>query len=238
MKIAVCDDSMEICMEITSLIRESKPNAEISIYSSGEALLNSKIDFDLVFLDVAMKALSGIDTAKRLRTLQAEQNNKKSIIVFITAFREFMEQAFDVNAFNYIVKPIDRERFFRVLTAAEKIFLSNENQYIVIKSKGIQRKLLLHDIYYIESNNKKVIINTKSEKLEVYGRLSEFEELLKEGFFRCHRCYLVNMESITAYDFEKIHVVSGEKLPLSNKKYRNFVKAYLRYARRGGIVNV
>lgn len=239
MKIAVCDDSKEISIRITELIRKRDKSAEISVFSSGEGLISSGGDFDIVFLDIAMKTLSGIDTAKKLRCLEADGNGRKSIIIFITVFREYMEQAFDVGAFNYITKPIDEERFFRIFDAAVKeANASVGHKYIVVKSQGVQRKFFLHDIHYIESSNKKVIINTKEGRFEVYGKLGEFEELLKESFFRCHRCYLVNMESICAYGFESVEVMNGDKLPMSKQKYSDFVKTYLRYARKGGIVNV
>ena len=110
MKIAVCDDSKEICIKITELIRKCGNAAEISVFSCGEALLSSGEDFDIIFLDIEMKKLSGIDTAKKLRSLE-EPGGHKAIVIFITAFREYMEQAFDVSAFNYITKPIDEERF-------------------------------------------------------------------------------------------------------------------------------
>ena len=119
MKIAVCDDSKEICMKITELIRERDRRLEISVFSCGEALLNSDEYFDIILLDIEMKKLSGIDTAKKLRGLE-ENGGRKAIVIFITAFREYMEQAFDVSAFNYITKPIYEERFFRIFDAAVK----------------------------------------------------------------------------------------------------------------------
>lgn len=238
MKIAVCDDSREICIEIIELIRQRDKSAEVSAFSCGEALLGSGDDFDIIFLDIEMKKLSGIETAKKLRSLE-ESRERKTNLIFITAFREYMEQAFDVGAFNYITKPIDEERFFRIFDAAVKeanAFLGRK--YIVVKCQGVQRKFFLHDIHYIESSNKKVVLNTNEGKFEVYGKLGEFEELLKESFFRSHRCYLVNMESICAYGFESVEVMGGTKLPMSKKKYSDFVKTYLRYAKEGGIVNV
>lgn len=238
MKIAVCDDSREICMKITELIRERDKNSEISLFSDGEALIASGEDFDIIFLDIEMKKLTGIETAEKLRGLE-EGKERKTAIIFITAFREYMEQAFDVGAFNYITKPIDEERFFRIFEAVSKeVDHALENKFIMVKCQGIQRRFFLHEISYIESSNKKVILNTKQGKFEVYGKLSEFEELLKESFFRPHRCYLVNMESISAYDYEEIVTLDGDRLPMSKQKYRDFVKAYMRYARKGGIVNV
>lgn len=238
MKIAVCDDSKEICMKIIELIRERDHAAEISVFSDGEALIGSGEEFDIVFLDIEMKRLSGIETAEKLRSLEVGRE-RKTAIIFITAFREYMERAFDVGAFNYITKPIDEERFFRIFDAVSKeVNSALIHKYIMVKCQGVQRKFFLSDICYIESSNKKVILNAKQEKFEVYGKLSEFEELLKESFFRCHRCYLVNMEKISAYDYEEIQTVDGKYLPLSKQKYRDFVKAYMRYARKGGIVNV
>ena len=238
MKIAVCDDSREICMKITELIRERDKNSEISLFSDGEALIASGEDFDIIFLDIEMKKLTGIETAEKLRSLE-EGKDGKTAIIFITAFREYMEQAFDVGAFNYITKPIDEERFFRIFEAVSKeVDSALENKFIMVKCQGIQRRFFLHDISYIESSNKKVILNTKQGKFEVYGKLSEFEELLKESFFRPHRCYLVNMENISAYDYEEIVTLDCDRLPISKQKYRDFVKAYMRYARKGGIVNV
>ena len=241
MKIAVCDDSKEICLKITELIRTRDHMAEISLFSDGETLIASGEDFDIVFLDIEMKKLSGIETAEKLRSLEEdlEKKSRKTAIIFITAFREYMEQAFDVGAFNYITKPIDEERFFRIFEAVSKeVDHALENKFIMVKCQGIQRRFFLHDISYIESSNKKVILNTKQGKFEVYGKLSEFEELLKESFFRPHRCYLVNMENISAYDYEEIVTLDGDRLPMSKQKYRDFVKAYMRYARKGGIVNV
>ena len=238
MKIAVCDDSKEICLKITELIRMRNNSAEIFLFSDGETLIASGEDFDIVFLDIEMKKLTGIETAEKLRGLE-EGKDGKTAIIFITAFREYMEQAFDVGAFNYITKPIDEERFFRIFEAVSKeVDTALENKFIMVKCQGIQRRFFLHDISYIESSNKKVILNTKQGKFEVYGKLSEFEELLKESFFRPHRCYLVNMENISAYDYEEIVTLDGDRLPMSKQKYRDFVKAYMRYARKGGIVNV
>lgn len=238
MKIAVCDDSREICAEITELIKRRDRRAEISVFSCGEALLGSGENFDIVFLDIEMKKLSGIETAKRLRSLE-EGGNRKTVVVFITAFREYMEQAFDVGAFNYITKPIDEERFFRIFDGAVKEADSAlGHKFIIVKCQGVQRKFFLHDIYYIESSNKKVVLKTREGDFDVYGKINEFEKLLAESFFRCHRCYLVNMEAICAYGFESVEIVGGDKLPMSKKKYSDFVKAYLRYAREGGIVNV
>lgn len=235
MKIAICDDSEEIRLEIADLIKNRCPEALITQYSSGEGIACSPEEYDIIFLDIAMGGLSGLEAAKRIR----ENRIRKSIIIFITAFREHMQEAFDVNAFHYLIKPIDREKFADVLDRALKEISFTENaEYMVIKSFGRQQKLFLHDIYYIESSNKKAVYHTKNGIFEAYGKMEELEEKLGDSFYRCHRCFLVNMENICSYGYDEIRVVNGEKLILAKKKYSDFVKAYLRYAKGGGIVNV
>lgn len=92
-----------------------------------------------------------------------------------------MEEAFDVNAFHYLVKPIDEDKFTEVFSRAWKeasAFREQAKKYIIVKSFDAQQKLLLKNIYYIESRNKKVIIHTTDKTLEVYGKMEELENSL------------------------------------------------------------
>lgn len=235
MRIAICDDNAEIGREIFLLAKQSCPKAEITLFSAGEELIKEKIYFDIIFLDIEMGQLDGIETAKRLR--KENRSGKKSVIIFITAYSDYMEQAFDVNAFHYLLKPVNKEKFIRVFSSALKE-LESTDPFIVVKVFGDSQKLLLKDIYYIESSNKKAVFHTKKGMLEAYRKMEELEQELTGSFFRCHRCFLVNMESICAYSCEKIKLINGETLILSKKKYPEFVKAYMRYAESGGIVNV
>ncbi len=107
-----------------------------------------------------------------------------------------------------------------------------------MKNSGVQQKVYIKDIYYIESANKKVIIHTREGILESYGKMEELEQMIGTSFYRCHRCYLVNMEMIVSYNADTIGVVNGDKLILAQKKYHDFIKHYMKYARDGGIVNV
>lgn len=235
MKIAICDDNAEIRREILLLVKQSCQKAEISLFSTGEELLRSVLHFDIIFLDIEMGQLGGIEAAKKLRGRNC--GSKKEIIIFVTAYSDYMEQAFDVNAFHYLIKPINKEKFNRVFAAALKEITEIE-PFIVIKTFGDRQKLLLKDILYIESSNKKAVFHTKKGTVEVYRKMEELEQELSGRFFRCHRCFLVNMESISGYSYEEIKLINGESLILSKKKYPDFVKAYMRYAEGGGAVNV
>lgn len=240
MKIAICDDNLTIRKELFQLIQKQLLEVDIVEYQSGEELINTKESFDIYFLDIKMGKISGMDIAKHIRK-QEEISRQKSIIIFVTGYQEYMEAAFDVNAFHYLIKPIDVEKFSKVFSRAwKKVFVFEEQskQYIIVKSSGTQQKILLKNIYYIESSNKKVIFHTTNGTLEVYKKMKELENTLGNTFYRCHRCYFVNMEKIYAYSTDNIQLTNGENLLLARKKYSDFIKTYMRYVKNGGIVNV
>ncbi len=240
MKIAICDDNLTIRKELFQLIQKQLLEVDIVEYQSGEELINTKESFDIYFLDIKMGKISGMDIAKHIRK-QEEISRQKSIIIFVTGYQEYMEAAFDVNAFHYLIKPIDVEKFSKVFSRAwKKVFVFEEQskQYIIVKSSGTQQKILLKNIYYIESSNKKVIFHTTNGTLEVYKKMKELENTLGNTFYRCHRCYFVNMEKISAYSTDNIQLTNGENLLLARKKYSDFIKTYMRYVKNGGIVNV
>lgn len=240
MRIAVCDDDRAIREELFWLIQKQVSEVDIVEYQSGEELINAKGYFDIYFLDIEMGKVSGMDIARRIRE-QEESGRQRSIVIFVTGYREYMEAAFDVNAFHYLIKPIDVEKFSEVFSRAWKeasVSCEQIKKHIMVKSSGTQQKLLLKDIYYIESGNKKVIFHTTKGTLEVYGKMEDLENGLGNTFYRCHRCYLVNMEKISAYSADNIQVINGDNLLLARKKYSDFIKTYMRYVKNGGIVNV
>ena len=241
MKIAVCDDDQATREQIASLIRQQAPDAQVVTFEAGEEMMKSQENFAVSFLDVEMKGLSGIDVAKHMREEEEKRGRDKSIIIFVTGYREYMEDAFDVNAFHYLVKPVDEKKFYTVFQRALKEVSAKTKQKrlsVIIKYNGMQKKVLLKDIYYIESSNKKVVFHTKDGKIDTYGRMDDWENKLSDSFYRCHRGYLVNLEKITAYSVDTIDLINGDSLILAQKKYSDFIKAYMRYAKDGGTTNV
>ena len=239
MKIAVCDDDKAAREHIVSLVKEQIQDAEIMTFATGEEMLEVQSTFDISFLDVEMREISGMDVANHIR--QEEQGNTKSIIIFVTGYEKYMNSAFDVSAFHYLLKPIDEEKFRNVFgRALDELYAVRERtkRFILVRNSGIQQKVYLKDIYYIESADKKIIIHTTMGVLDSYRKMNELEQMTGRGFYRCHRCYLVNMEQIVSYNADTIKVVNGDKLILAQKKYNDFIRQYMRYAKDGGIVNV
>ena len=127
MKIAVCDDDAAIRDDIVCLIKKQVPNVDIFTFVSGEEMINHGQDFDISFISIEMEKMTGIDTAKKIREEQERKGLSKSIIIFITECSDYMELAFDVNAYHYLLKPIDNEKFAEVLKRAWKdALITNE----------------------------------------------------------------------------------------------------------------
>ena len=219
-KIAICDNESIICTDLSKMIYNAKSNVIIKIFNSSEQLLSSNEDFAIYFLDI--KGVNGLFIANTLRKRQQH----KSIIIFITGYREYMEAAFDVNAYHYLIKPIEPAKFNDIFNRAYNEVVQRR---ILIKTGDLQYSISIDDILFIESSNKKVIMHTVNNIYEVYGTMDYFENELNDKFYRCHRCYLVNLDKIAAYNSDNIKLVNGDNIILSRKRYNEFVKAYLRY---------
>lgn len=234
MNIAVVDDEELILKQIGGLIEKQMPNCCLDTYVTGDELLGAGKRFDIVFLDIQMDGMDGIETAKRLRKRQDD-----IVLIFVTGNREYVFDALDLYAFHYLLKPVDEDKFREVLErAAGEVAKKKEKRGLFIKRRNLT--LDQADILYIESRAKKVEIHTAGSKdiIEIYATMEELEGQLGEDFYRCHRAYIVNMTHITEYDNDSITITNGDKIYLTKKKYGDFVKAYMWYLQNGGIPGV
>ncbi|MDE7251370.1 MAG: LytTR family DNA-binding domain-containing protein [Acetatifactor sp.] len=236
MNIAICDDEKAIREQINELIEKENLGVCPEHYDSGDSLLAAGKQFDIVFLDIQMDGTDGIETAKKLRERSTLNGAEDTILIFITAIREYVFQAFDVAAFHYLLKPIEEDKFHEVFQRAKwelEKRKSKRRETIFIKTRNRSFTLEKDSILYIESRAKKVAIHTAGEVIEAYASMNEMEGQLGESFYRCHRGYLVNMAYVAEYDSENITLNNGEYVYLAKEKYGEFVKAYMRYLRNG-----
>ena len=235
MRIAICDDEKNIRELISAKVMRQYPEAEIICYSSGEEALLSDQPMDILFLDIQMTGMNGMETARALRS-----KNKATLLIFVTAMEEYVFQAFDVDAFHYIVKPIDDGKLAQVLCRAVEEWQSQdldrketETNHVMITSGGVHTKVHLDDIIYAEVFNRKVVIHTLKDEIEYYGKLSDLEAVAGEDFFRPHRAYLVNFKYVEKYDASAIYMEKGTAL-MAKQKYPVFVKQYMKYNQKRG----
>ena len=241
MRLAICDDEEITRNSCQRFIQKLYPEMDIQPFASAEALLASKRPFSLFLLDIEMNGMSGMALAKHIRSGALPAEVPEPVIVFITGYPEHMPNAFDVQALHYLMKPLSEEKLSEVLARAVSLVNRQREQtrdFLLLKSGALTQKTPCDDIMYIESSNKKLLYHTTGGVIASYGRIRDMEERLSHSFFRCHRCYLVNLAHIIHYDHTSITISSGEVIFLSRQKYSAFVQAFIRYAKTGGITRV
>ena len=229
MKFAICDDEKEIRNDISEKIKLFYPESSIALFENAEGLLNCKAWADIIFLDISLPDGNGIELAGELR-----KNGCRSVIIFVTAYEDYVFKAFDVGAFHYLLKPLSSAKLYDVLNKAVSSLeystdSRQEDKFIVIKSGGVSRKIAISEIVYAEVFNRKIIISTLNDKIEFYGKLSELENELGSTFFRTHRAYLINLRYLERYSATDVTLETRETLLLSKQKYQELVKSYLSY---------
>lgn len=235
MRIGICDDEKAIRNMLAEKVKKDCPEAELVLYSSGEALLGAEEELDLLFLDIQMPGRDGMETAREFR-----KRNHRAILIFVTVTEEYVFQAFDVGAFHYLVKPFSDEKFGAVFCKALEQYRERtvclpekEERYLMIKKGGNSSKVLLRDIIYAEVFNRKIILHGIKEDMEYYGRMSMLQKEAGEDFFRSHRAYLVHFKYVEKYNASTIYLERGTAL-MAKQKYPEFVKQFLKYNQRKG----
>lgn len=225
MNIAICDDEKEIRELLGNKIRICYPDAVLTYYASGEELLADEAP-DIVLLDIQMSGMNGMETAKELR-----KRGSKTMIVFITAVASYVFEAFDVEAFYYLVKPFTDEKLKDVMKRAvrrwqEKVSPREAgSQMLLLTVKGVHISVSLNEVIYAEVFNRKIILHTHKEEIEYYGKMRDLERQAGEDFFRPHRAFLINLQYVERYDASTIYLKEGTAL-MAKQKYPEFVKRY------------
>ena len=234
MQIMICDDEKEICRILAEKISVIIPEAEVLSFYSGDELLNSHTDPDILLLDIRMPGMDGMDTARLLR-----DNGWKKILIFVTGEKDQVFHAFDVQAFHFLVKPIQDEQLKEVLTkavSARDAGSGREERYISVKTTTSHIRINLSDILYAEVFNRKIVIYTLKEAIEYYGQLADLEKLVGKDFYRVHRSFLVHLKYVEMYNGKSIKLSNGKEAPMARRSYQGFVKAYMGYCKRLGMV--
>lgn len=199
MHIAICDDEKKLRKDLRHLIEihlELNGVAyQIEEYESGNALIerNKTESLDILFLDIEMPGLGGMETARTLRA-----NGKTMLIIFVTAYPDYVFQGYEVQAFHYILKPYQEYKIKEVLDNALKHLVTYENQYYIIAQKSGTLRLLLHQICFFKSDHRTIsAFDCNGQETEFYGKLDEVEHTVPSYFQRTHNRYLVNLNYIT-----------------------------------------
>ena len=236
-KIAICDDEANIRAYLSSLIQAQDCPCEITEYASAGDCLADNREIDLLFLDIELTTdRSGLDGMALARKIRERAAGTQPVIIFVTGYERYVFDAFDVGAFQYLLKPVDEEKFAQVFSrAVAQIGTTKEKpgRVLTLQSANTSRTVPLDSIYYIESSNHKVELHLKDGEFACYAKIGDLELELQDQFFRIHKGYLVNLSYVAGYSKRSVTLTNGERLLLSKYKYQDFVKAYLHFLKKG-----
>lgn len=239
MKIGICDDDLGQLTLLKAQIKEvcaMRDISDISItaYSSGNELLESELVrmFDIVFLDIDMPELSGMETAQKLRERECE-----ALIVFVTSYQEYMRDAFKVEAFDYLVKPVVIRELDNVI---QRCVQKHEQRYGKLSIKTIEKEntvLSCKKIVLLQSRLHHIdIVMNDGTRHTALMRLDQIGEELRDyvQFARCHQSYIVNLDYVesilqSSFKLKKQFQYIQKEVPISRKYLSSMKERYLKY---------
>ena len=228
-RIAVADDDKEctrqLCQYIDDFARESGQNCDVTVYHDGDELVERyKAQFDIILLDVEMPFLNGMTAAELIR-----RQDPEVIIIFITNMAQYAIRGYEVDALDYMLKPVGYTTFAQRLSRALSRMRRRERTYITVPIKGGAMKLAVEDITFVESQGHRLIYHTAEDEYVSAGTIKDAEEKL-EGyhFFRSNKGYLLNLAHVDGIQ-DNCALVGEHKLLISRSRKAPFLEALTAY---------
>lgn len=233
LRLAVCDDVDAICSELENIILDFQKQEGVKLtvdgYSSGETFINAlKMGhkYELIFLDIEMGKINGVGVGHYIRDELKDYITK---IVYISSKTSYDRQLFDVQPFNFLPKPLDRNKVISVIKLAIKFF-GIENNTFSFKTGTQIHRLPVRDIIYFESTGRQVKLVSLKDIFYFYGTIDFVaEQLSKSRFIMPHRSYIVNYDNVLVIKKDEIEMCNGDIVPISRikaKEVREFQIAY------------
>lgn len=234
LSIAVCDDIVLECSQLARQIRHIASQADHEIilreFYTGKELLQSTETFDILFLDIKMPGLDGMELARLLR-----RREETCLLIFVTAVSEYVFEAYEVEAFAYLVKPVTDEQLTKVITRGVEKLRRESTESLLVSARRLVRKIPLKDIVYMEARGRLLIIHTPQDVIETYEQIGQMEKRLEcKNFFRCHKGYLVNLKYVDTYDKTEIYLETKDTVLLAKRRYGDFTRALMHYLKQEG----
>lgn len=224
--IAICEDETFFVSELNKLIHEYSSakgiGLSIQAFSDGEQLLASRQTPDIILMDIKLPGQDGMEVIRRLR-----DQGCSSQVIFITAYQQYVFQAFDLDAIHYILKPVTTEKLFPVLDKAVKRAEDQAEKTILLTTGAVSAKISIGDILYCEAFDHQITVHTMTDRFQFFGTLDAMEEKLDDRFFRCHRSYLVNMDHVIGRKPGLAVIAGGDEILVARRKQQEFAQRLL-----------
>jgi len=230
LNILVCDDEPIICDAICAAIQKIRPNDIITSTYSGEELIAQDKYYDIIFLDIEMNGISGMECATRLR-----ESGCNSYIIFLTSHTECMPDAFKVKAFRFMEKPLNNTVLEEALTSIEKELLNKRKIMITVGQDIIP--IDVGDIICLEAFGDGTYIYTQNQIFVTAKQLKYYIDILgSDDFYHIHRSFAISfkyIKSIMPNEVNMYHMKSP--IPISRRKFADFKQCYKKYIRMNAI---
>lgn len=231
--IAICDDDIKVTSLVENYLCEITRNTDINIsidvFYDGSTLVdhckNQKMRYDIIYLDIEMKTMGGIEAAKNIRLYDREV-----ILIFVSNYDNYLKELLEIEPFRFLDKPIVKEDFENYFYKAINRIKNNDEAF-TFKYQKEHYKIRYRDIIYFESCKRVIIIITQDTMYQFYGKLNDIEKLIyekKHNFLRIHQSYLVNLKYIKKISFSYIELENGELLKISDERQKKVRDTYCR----------
>ena len=234
--VAILEDSKEDLSNCLSLLdrysKEKNVAFDIQTFESGDAfLMRFKSQFDFIILDINLSAMNGIDVARNIR-----EKDEEVVIMFATNLAKYATRGYEVDAIDFVLKPLTYESFYLRLEKVMKKLNKKNDYFIVVPFDGGFNKININDVLYIEVISHDIIFHfVNGQDITTSGTLKKYEEQLKKYWFmRCNSCYLVNAHKIKRVEKLDIQLVNDKIIAISHPKKKSFMENFRKFVLSGG----
>ena len=227
MKIGICDEDSFFIREVRNRLQSFSASGDglhVSDFSSAEELIDyyrSSGYFDVLFIDIGMKGINGIEAAEIIRAL-----SPRTIVIFVSALSDYIFDAVRLETLYFLAKPVKEsdfnEVFNRVLSRYRAV-----NASIILKWESTRNKIQIDKISFVEGYRRHLTVHTADNVYEAVGKISEMQEILSpHGFVRVHQGFIVNMNYIKSFKTDELELTDGTVVPVSVRKRQEALKIY------------
>ena len=230
-KIAIVEDEAVWSNALRNMLRTFEKEVNVTLeetqFTSIEDFLTGyKERYDLVFMDIELPGMNGMDGARRLREIDPVVT-----LIFVTNMAQFAVQGYEVSALDYLVKPVSYQNFAIKMRRALDAIGKTDSKRVVVYGKTEMHSMSIQEILYVEVQGHHLLFHkTNSEVIDACGALSDLETQLRGfGFSRCNTCYLLNMKYITKIYALSVLLSDGTELQISRRRKKDFVDEFAVY---------
>lgn len=229
LNICIVEDELDNLNRLKECIerfcKENGHSCNIESFSDGlDFLASYRPGYDLVFFDIQLTSIDGMETARRLRQLDSYVG-----IIFVTNLLKYAIHGYEVNAFDYIIKPVDYYDFSVRMKKFIERFPQKEEQKLLLSFGGKKWCIAVREITYVETQGHNILYHLVNGDISVHGSLTEAEHMISSDcFIRCNSGFLVNLNHVQAVDKDSV-CVAGKWLPISRPKKKEFITAVTKF---------